>query len=117
MRKRSGVVYSTDQGRHCPECGEPAAACRCHEPGAPAATDGIVRLQRQTKGRAGKPVVIVTGLPGTSAELKATAKQLKQKCGVGGTVEDNRIVIQGDQREAVKAELERLGYTVRSSGG
>ncbi len=112
------IVYSTDTGRRCPECGQPRATCRCRGNATPKPTgDGIVRLQRQSKGRAGKPVVIVTGLPLAGEELKALAKVLKQKCGVGGTVEDNNIVIQGDLRDKIKVELEKLGHTVKLSGG
>lgn len=119
MKKRTGVVYSTDQGRVCPDCGEPKSACRCqHEQNKAAPEgDGIVRLSRQSKGRAGKPVVIVTGLPCTGDELKSLAKKLKQKCGVGGTIEAGNIVMQGDKRETLKAELERQGYTVKLAGG
>lgn len=123
MRSKN-IVYSTDTGRLCPDCGQPRAACHCKSKGkekgkvTPApASDGIVRLARQSKGRAGKPVVIVTGLPHNGDELKALAKTLKQKCGVGGTVEGNNIVIQGDMREKIKAELEKLGHQVKLSGG
>lgn len=114
--KQRNVVYSTDKGRTCPACGNPVADCTCSNDKTYAG-DGVVRLQRQTKGRAGKPVVVVTGLPGTAEEIKAIAKQLKQKCGVGGTVEDGSIVIQGDKRDTIKQALEGAGYTVKLSGG
>lgn len=117
MRKRTGVVYSTDRGKTCPACGEPVDRCQCRRAQRQGEGDGVVRLQRQTKGRAGKPVIIVDGVPGTDDELKSLARQLKKKCGVGGTVEDGNIVIQGDKRDALKAELERAGYTVKLSGG
>ncbi len=108
MKKKRNIVYSTDKGRLDPqaETGE-----KRHE------GDSIVRLQRQSKGRAGKPVVIVSGLAGTDAELKTIAKQLKKKCGVGGTVESGTIVMQGDHRDVIKKELERAGHTVKISGG
>jgi translation initiation factor 1 len=79
--------------------------------------DGIVRIQRQSKGRAGKPVMIITGLPLPVDAIRLLAKQLKSKCGVGGTVEDGNIVLQGDRREQVKSVLEALGYKVKLSGG
>ncbi len=114
MNKRSGLVYSTDQGRHCPDCNQPRQQCRCQQT-RQSGGDGIIRLQRQTKGRAGKPVVIITGI--AADELKAVAKTLKRKCGVGGTVEDDRIIIQGDKRDDIKRELEATGHVVRLSGG
>lgn len=111
-------VYSTDKGRLCPHCGGPYHQGTCSATGRPvSALDGIVRLQRQTKGRNGKPVVIVTGIPATAAELKPIAKKLKTACGVGGSVVDDTIVIQGDKRERLQEELEKLGYTVKLSGG
>ena len=79
--------------------------------------DGIVRIRKETKGRGGKAVSIVTGLPLAGAELKALAKVLKQRCGVGGSVKGDEIEIQGDQREVLKAELEKRGYQVKFAGG
>ena len=79
--------------------------------------DGIVRLMRETKGRGGKAVTVVTGVPLAGAELKALAKVLKQKCGVGGALKGDKIEIQGDKRELIKAELESRGFTVRIAGG
>lgn len=115
MSKR--LVYSTDKGRMCPDCGQPVDRCRCKSAAPASSTDGVVRLQRQVKGRKGKPVVIISGLPLKPDELKALAKTLKAKCGVGGSVDDNAIIIQGDKREQIKTELESLGYTVKISGG
>lgn len=111
-----GRVYSTDQGKHCPKCHQPLPKCICRNEVTPN-TDGIVRLQRQTKGRSGKPVVIITGLPLPVSELKQMAKQLKSKCGVGGSVEGSNLLIQGDKRDVLKRELEQLGYTVKLGGG
>lgn len=113
----SRPVYSTESGRLCPQCHRPVAACVCGK-NRPAATgDGIVRLQRETKGRGGKAVTLITGLPLAQAQLKALAKQLKQKCGVGGSLKEDIIEIQGDQRTLLKAELEKKGYTVKIAGG
>ncbi len=117
MKKRNKhLVYSTDKGRICPGCGQAAASCRC---GNTPVTDGdgIVRLQRQVKGRRGKPVVIITGLSLPPAELKSLSKKLKSKCGVGGTVDGAAIIIQGDKRDLLQAELESMGYEVKLSGG
>ena len=112
MKDKRRVVYSTDAGRLCPECGQPVDKCTCKDTQRPAG-DGIVRLQRQTKGRNGKPVTIITGLPLTPDEMKPVAKRLKSRCAVGGTVEDGTIIIQGDKRELIKSELEAMGYKVK----
>ncbi len=112
------VVYSTDQGRHCPDCNQPSKQCRCKDnsqliiPG-----DGIVRLQRETKGRKGKGVTLITGLPLNAEDLKKLAKELKQRCSTGGSVKNGVIEIQGDQREVLKQTLQNKGYQVKLSGG
>ena len=111
------LVYSTDAGRLCPQCHRPVAECVCGRDKPAASGDGIVRLHRETKGRGGKAVTLVRGLPLAEAELKALAKTLKQKCGVGGALKDDTIEIQGDQRELLKTELEKRGYTVKMAGG
>jgi translation initiation factor 1 len=79
--------------------------------------DGIVRVGRETKGRRGKGVTIVTGIPGSEDALKKLAGQLKAQCGVGGTVKDRVIEIQGDQRDRLIKILSDAGYTVKKSGG
>lgn len=117
MAVKKNLVYSTDLGKRCPECGHAVSACKCKLAVTPPAGDGIVRLQRQTKGRSGKPVVVITGLALDVVALKKLASQLKARCGVGGTVENQTIVIQGDKREVLKRELESLGHTVKLSGG
>lgn len=78
---------------------------------------GTVRVDRETKGRRGKGVTTVFDLPLTDAEVMALAARLKERCGTGGTVKDGRIEIQGDQRERVAAELEKMGYKVKRVGG
>jgi len=110
-QKSSGsrLVYSTDGGRLRPEKSEPAN---------PAGQgDGIVRLHRESKGRGGKAVTLIKGLPLAAPELKTLAKALKKKCGVGGAIKDGVIEIQGDQRELLKSELEKLGHVVKIAGG
>lgn len=115
--KKQRVVYSTDQGQLCPGCRHPIKQCVCKDIARKPADDGIVRLERQTKGRNGKPVVIIKGLPLSDAELKKLAKELKAKCGVGGSIEDGQILIQGDKRETLVPILEKKGYKVKLSGG
>jgi translation initiation factor 1 len=100
-----GVVYSTGTGRICPACGRPVADCACRSGRAPPKTDGVVRVGRQTQGRKGKGVTVVTGVPLAGAELEALATELKRRCGSGGTVRDGVIEIQGDHRDVLLAEL------------
>lgn len=107
MSKNSRLVYSTDQGRIKED--KPASE-------APAG-DGIVRIWRESKGRGGKVVSVVKGLPLAGAELKTLAKKLKQTCGTGGAIKDGNIEIQGDHREPLKAALEKAGYQVKLAGG
>ncbi|WP_432729051.1 translation initiation factor Sui1 [Variovorax sp. W6] len=117
----STLVYSTDGGgRMCPGCGEPVARCRCKElekARSTPATDGIVRVSHETKGRKGKGVTVVKGVALDAAALLALGKQLKAACGTGGTVKDGTIEIQGDHRETVIAALAKLGHTVKRTGG
>lgn len=116
MKKRN-LVYSTDQGKICPGCQRPSAQCICKDQSRAPNSDGIVRLERQTKGRNGKPVSIIKGLPLADAELKKLAKELKAKCGVGGSIESGNILIQGDKRDTLLPLLQAKGYEVKISGG
>jgi len=113
----SRLVYSTAGGRLCPQCQRAVAGCVCGKDRPAMNGDGIVRLHRETKGRGGKAVTIIKGLPLAGDALKALATQLKKKCGVGGALKDNAIEIQGDQRELLKTELEQRGYQVKIAGG
>jgi protein-tyrosine phosphatase len=76
-----------------------------------------VKVGRETAGRRGRGVTTVFDLPLDESGLRELAGTLKQRCGTGGTVKDGRIEIQGDQRERIVAELERLGYKVKRVGG
>jgi translation initiation factor 1 len=117
------LVYSTEQGRVCPECGRPVVACSCRrsKPAqtavVPAQGSGQVRVGRETKGRKGKGVTVVTGLPLAGAALDELATRLKKRCGSGGTVRGAVIEIQGDHRDVLVAELAKLGYQAKRSGG
>jgi translation initiation factor 1 len=75
------------------------------------------KVGRETAGRRGKGVTTVFGLPLSEAELLDLAGKLKQRCGTGGTVKDGRIEIQGDNRDRVIAELEKLGFRTKRAGG
>lgn len=117
QNKGSGKVYSTEFGKLCPDCNEPVAQCICRKKQALPAGDGIVRLIRETKGRKGKGVTLITGIPLENEELKNLAKSLKQKCGSGGSVKEGVIEIQGDHRDMLGQELASLGYKVKRVGG
>ncbi len=112
-----GLVYSTDSGRMCPVCRRPVTACTCSTAKARPAGDGIVRVSRETKGRAGKGVTLVKGLALDDVALVALGKQLKAACGSGGTVKDGVIEVQGDQCERVMALLAAQGHKVKRAGG
>ncbi|HIF9113902.1 TPA: stress response translation initiation inhibitor YciH [Photobacterium damselae] len=101
------LVYSTECGRIKEEKTQPERP----------KGDGIVRIQRQTKGRKGKGVCVVTGLDVEDTQLKLIAAELKKVCGCGGSVKDRAIEIQGDKRDVIKTALEKKGYTVKLAGG
>jgi translation initiation factor 1 len=118
MKKQQakGLVYSTDTGRTCPNCGQPAKLCSCKEKNWQLGDD-VVRISLQTKGRKGSGVCLITGVNLAEAELKKLAKQLKKKCGSGGTVKNGVIEIQGDQREVLVDALIKLGFKAKLAGG
>ena len=117
------LVYSTGPGRLCPECARPLAECRCRrsKPAQPVVAtprgDGVVRVGRETKGRKGKGVTVIVGVPLVGDALEDLATRLKKRCGSGGTVHEGVIEIQGDHRDTLVAELGKLGYSVKRSGG
>ena len=78
----------------------------------------VIRIRLEKKNRGGKTVSIVSGFVGTEEELKNLGKHLKSRCGVGGSVKDQEIIIQGDYRDRITNLLQELGYTnVKKSGG
>ena len=106
IEDRSTIVFATGVGRikeEKPKAERPQG-------------DGVVRIQLKRLG-GGKMASVVTGVPLDEDELKDLARALKQKCGVGGSVKDFCIEIQGDKRNVLKSELEKRGYTVKLSGG
>jgi len=121
---KNNVVYSSDGGRvdFCPTCGLRRDTCTCRgKPNrrstARVPNDGIVRLLRDRKGRGGKTVTLVTGVPCNPTGLEELATTLKRFCGGGGGVKDGVIEIQGDHRERLAAKLAELGYKVKIAGG
>jgi len=117
MASKDRIVYSTAIGRRCPNCLRATSACVCRR-GTPAkAGDGIVRVSRETQGRKGKGVTVITGLGLATQEFQALATELKKCCASGGTVADDRIEIQGDHRDRIVSELTRRGRIIKRVGG
>jgi translation initiation factor 1 len=108
-RDDSRLVYSTGVGRIGPE--------KAPVPPRRPRGDGIVRVRRETKGRRGKTVTTIDGIPLADEDLRNLGSALKRLCGSGGAVKDGVIEIQGDHRDTLIAELEARGYTVRRAGG
>ena len=113
----SRLVYSTEFGRACRQCGKPIADCVCRKPSTPPAGDGVVRVRRETKGHAGKTVTAIAGLPLGKEQLREFATDLKRQCGAGGSVQDGLILIQGDHCDKLITLIQKRGYTVKRAGG
>lgn len=117
-----GIVYTTGMGERCPNCLRPARECVCRK-GTPGratsrpAADGIVRVSRETQGRKGKAVTVISGLGLPAADLQQLATELKKRCGSGGSAENGRIEIQGDHRDRLVEELTRRGWAAKRAGG
>lgn len=110
FRNRSGIVYSTDPDFKYQYEGEAEAETL------PPAKQQL-RVQLDRKNRSGKVVTLVTGFVGTSDDLDDLCRQLKAKCGTGGSAKDGEILIQGDFRDRVMTLLAAAGYKVRRIGG
>lgn len=113
------IVYSTDIGRRCPNCQRAVAECVCPAgtPAKPRDSGAGIRVSRETQGRKGKGVTVISGLPLAAAQLEELAKQLKKRCGSGGTVNAGRIELQGEHRDTVVQELSQRGWAVKRAGG
>ena len=98
------LVYSSEKGR-------------VKSPEGPGAGDGVVRVRREVKGRRGKTMTTIQGVPGGPDELRDLAADLKRRCGSGGSVKDGVIEIQGDHVQVLLGELETRGYRVKRAGG
>jgi translation initiation factor 1 len=111
-------VYSTGIGERCPNCQRPIRECVCKK-GTPGkvASDGVVRVSRETQGRKGKGVTVITGLGLPADQLEALATELKKRCGSGGAVDNGRIEIQGDHRDKLVQELTQRGFKAKRAGG
>jgi translation initiation factor 1 len=120
-RGRDATVYSSEHGRICPHCGLPAKRCQCRASPRSrprdAAGDGIARVRREKKGRGGKTVTTIEGLPLPSSEIESLAAELRRHCGAGGTLKDGVVEIQGDHADKIVAALEERGIRALRAGG
>lgn len=125
--KDGDVVFSTRGDNVCPRCGALPSACRCargdgaaRAPAQGGATQvgAAVRVGRETAGRKGAGVTVVSGLPLSPEQLTALAKEWKRSLGTGGTVRaDGGIELAGEHRDKLMADLERRGYRPKRAGG
>ena len=115
MTDRGGrIVYSTGAGRICPGCGWPANDCKCSTSADQPIPGRIVaKLRMEKKGRGGKMVTVVDGLPNNAAFLKELCQELKRACGTGGAVDAGLIELQGDLRDRVRDCLSKKGFSVK----
>lgn len=115
------IVYSTESGRICPDCGYPVDDCLCRKPSRNnpdvIIKDGGVRVRREKKGRKGKTVTTISGIHLDGGSLRELASKLKQRLGTGGSVKAGTIEIQGDHCETLLKELTKMGYSAKRSGG
>jgi translation initiation factor 1 len=117
----SRLVYSTESGKICPSCQKPVSKCTCKKKKSKSRfnikLDGIIRVQREVKGRKGKTVTTISGFQLDDDELKGLATQVKRRCGTGGSVKDGVIIIQGDHRDTLITELKNRGFKAKIAGG
>jgi translation initiation factor 1 len=113
----SRLVYSTDGGRTCPRCGWPLTNCQCSKTlaaGKESVPDRVVaKLRMEKKGRGGKTVTVVYGLPNNAEFLKTLCAELKKACGCGGATTEEGVELQGELRDRVRPILEKKGFTVK----
>ena len=111
------AVYSSDKGRMCPRCGWPVADCRCSATvggrDEPVPDRPTAKLRVEKKGRGGKCVTVIDGLPRNRAFVEGLARELKQALGAGGTALDVAIELQGDRLDRVRALLAAKGFRVK----
>ena len=115
-RDNARIVYSTATDGRCPGCGWPQRDCRCssrfaREEPLPARITAKLRMEK--KGRGGKTVTVVYGLPQNEAFLKELAGELKRACGCGGAVVEGGIELQGELRDRVRDALQKKGYIIK----
>src|SRR5437773_9055686 len=112
------LVYSTDKGRVCPGCGWPVRDCMCstrvaNDPLLSRPGKIVAKLRMEKKGRGGKTVTVVAGLPRNAVFLRELCQELKRACGTGGAVSEDTIELQGDLRDRVREYLLKKQFVVK----
>ena len=110
------VVYSTETAGKCPVCGWPQRNCQCssrRDVAAPIPARIVAKLRVEKKGRGGKTVTVVYGLPRNAEFLKELSQELKSACGTGGTATEEGVELQGDLRERVRDVLTKRNFIVK----
>lgn len=108
-KARLGMVYSTDPNYQYVTDEQP-------EPETLAPARQALRVWRDSKQRGGKVVTLVRGFVGTEDDLRELGRLLKTKCGVGGSVKDGEIIVQGDHRDRIVEILTKAGYGCKKAG-
>lgn len=119
IKDNGGLIFSTSNGELCSKCSKPINNCICKDIAANTIPegDGVVKIKRETKGRKGSGVTLLTGICLNQSELKQLAKELKKKCGSGGSIKDGVIELQGDVRELTMTILQKKGFKAKICGG
>ena len=113
-RGNARTVYSTGAGRICPRCGWPEGNCQCSKKADdPIPTRIVAKLRMEKKGRGGKTVTVIDGLPRNAGFLKELSQELKRACGTGGTVVEGGVELHGDLRDRVREVLAQKGFAVK----
>jgi translation initiation factor 1 len=114
MKENARIVYSSAAGKICRGCGLPERGCKCGQAASdPVPARPVAKLRMEKKGRGGKTVTVVFGLPNNAAFLKDLSQELKRACGTGGTATDDGVELQGDLRERVREFLNAKGFLVK----
>jgi len=116
LKNNARLVYSTETAGKCPTCGWPQRDCQCstrHAAAAPLPSRIVAKVRVEKKGRGGKTVTVVYGLPENADFLKELSQDLKRACGTGGTVVEGGVELQGDLRPRVRGVLTQRGYIVK----
>ena len=116
MQNNSRIVYSTETAGKCAGCGWPLRSCKCsaaRSGNEPVPARIVAKLRMEKKGRGGKTVTVVYGLPQNDVFLRELSQRLKRACGTGGTVTEDGVELQGEMRDRVRGVLAELGYAVK----
>lgn len=110
------LVYSTATAGKCPVCGWPLRDCKCssaRDAREPVPARPTAKLRVEKKGRGGKTVTVLYGLPQNAVFLKELIQELKRACGTGGAVVAGEIELQGELRERLREVLAKKGFLVK----